>query len=217
MLIEFLYWIRKYTLQIFSWLKFHLFIIIERACPELGLWRTQAYTTLCWSGTRNTCWAHGRVQNIIRATTVEHTLADRGHLFKHGKAELTGHEAELRILPSGCHLKEHGGRKCPHKLWKSVSPEMGSWIETSCWTASEFFFCEENNPMPNFREKCRNWCLLHKLGWYLSSEAQWTRGIRLYLYEVIGRRSFWNISSGAQIVKNSNNKKRHDSVFWIFF
>lgn len=146
MLIEFLYWIRKYTLQIFSWLKFHLFIIIERACPELGLWRTQAYTTLCWSGTRNTCWAHGRVQNIIRATTVEHTLADRGHLFKHGKAELTGHEAELRILASGCHLKEHGGRKCPHKLWKSVSPEMGSWIETSCWTASEFFFCDENNP-----------------------------------------------------------------------
>ena len=171
MLIEFLYWIRKYTLQIFSWLKFHLFIIIERACPELGLWRIQAYTTMFVGLAHGIpVWNYGRVQNIIRTTTFVRTLAGRGRLFKHGKAELIGHEAELPILASGCHLKELRGRKCPHKLWKSMSPEMGSWIETSCWTACEFFFfffsCDENKPMPNFREKCRNCCSLHKLGWY---------------------------------------------------
>lgn len=202
MLTEFLYWIRKYTLQIFSWLKFHLFIIIERACPDLGLWRIQAYTTLCVGlAHKIPVWAYGRVQNIIRTTTFEHTVTDRAHLFKHGKAELIGHEAELPVLASGCYLKEYRVRKCPHKLWKSMSPEMGSWIETSCWTTCDFFFffffCDQNNPMPNFIEKCRKCCSLHKLGWYLSSEAQWASRIRLYLYQVTGRRSFWNISSGA--------------------
>lgn len=149
----------------------------------------QAYTALCWSGFWNTCWAHGRVQDIIRATTVEHTLADRGHLLKHGKAELTGHEAGGSYSCFRLYFKEHGGRKCPHKLWKR-EPWNGILNRTSCWTACEFFFCGENNPMPNFREKCRSWCLLHKLGWYLSSEAQWTCGVRLYLYEGIGKEVF---------------------------
>lgn len=147
-------------------------------------------------------------------TTFEHSLADRGHLFKRGKTELIGQEAELPIPASGYHWKEHRGRKCPHKLWKRKSPEKDILFKIiNLWI---FFSVTRTIQYPT-SEKCQNCHSLQKLGCYLSSEARRACRTSLYLYQVTGKRSFWNIWLGAQIVKNDHNKNQRHRKYFGFF